>query len=79
MSVVEAAPLAPAGSRASTATWASHAALQTRKLRMAFGGLTIFHGLDFELRKGERHAVVVRARATDRYAGSYGRPDFRIA
>ncbi|MBI5276147.1 MAG: ABC transporter ATP-binding protein [Burkholderiales bacterium] len=32
--------------------------LQTRKLRMAFGGLTIFKGLDFDLRKGERHAVI---------------------
>jgi branched-chain amino acid transport system ATP-binding protein len=32
--------------------------LQTRKLRMAFGGLTIFKGLDFTLQRGERHAVI---------------------
>jgi branched-chain amino acid transport system ATP-binding protein len=32
--------------------------LQTRQLRMAFGGLTIFKGLDFALRRGERHAVI---------------------
>jgi hypothetical protein len=28
---------------------------------------------------GERQAVAGTARATDRHAGSYGRPDFRIA
>ncbi len=32
--------------------------LETVKLRMAFGGLKIFEGLDFSLRKGERHAVI---------------------
>ena len=32
--------------------------LQARSLKMAFGGLTIFNGLDFSLRRGERHAVI---------------------
>jgi branched-chain amino acid transport system ATP-binding protein len=32
--------------------------LQTRNLRMAFGGLTIFKGLNFALQRGERHAVI---------------------
>jgi branched-chain amino acid transport system ATP-binding protein len=32
--------------------------LETRAMRMAYGGLTIFNGLDFVLRVGERHAVI---------------------
>jgi branched-chain amino acid transport system ATP-binding protein len=32
--------------------------LETRGLRMAYGGLTIFRALDFALHKGERHAVI---------------------
>lgn len=34
------------------------AILETRGLRKAYGGLTIFEGLDFTLRRGERHAVI---------------------
>ncbi len=38
---------------------ASHqAALETRGLRMAFGGLVVFERLDFTLRAGERHAII---------------------
>lgn len=32
--------------------------LQTRGLAMAFGGLKVFTGLDFSMRRGERHAVI---------------------
>jgi branched-chain amino acid transport system ATP-binding protein len=32
--------------------------LQTVGLRMAFGGLRIFDGIDFSLRRGERHAII---------------------
>jgi branched-chain amino acid transport system ATP-binding protein len=32
--------------------------LETRGLRMAYGGLTIFRGLDLALHRGERHAVI---------------------
>ena len=32
--------------------------LQTRGLRMAFGGLEVFTGLDFSMKRGERHAVI---------------------
>jgi branched-chain amino acid transport system ATP-binding protein len=32
--------------------------LQTRGLRMAFGGLNVFTNLDFALTRGERHAVI---------------------
>lgn len=32
--------------------------LQTVGLRMAFGGLRIFDGIDFTLRRGERHAII---------------------
>jgi branched-chain amino acid transport system ATP-binding protein len=32
--------------------------LETRGLRMAFGGLSVFTGLDFALTRGERHAVI---------------------
>lgn len=34
------------------------AVLETRDLRMAFGGLKIFDKLNFSLRRGERHAVI---------------------
>jgi branched-chain amino acid transport system ATP-binding protein len=32
--------------------------LQTTGLRMAFGGLRILDGIDFSLRRGERHAII---------------------
>jgi branched-chain amino acid transport system ATP-binding protein len=32
--------------------------LETRGLRMAFGGLVVFENLDFTLRRGERHAII---------------------
>ena len=32
--------------------------LQTRNLSMAFGGLKVFNGLEFGLKRGERHAVI---------------------
>jgi len=32
--------------------------LQVRGLKMAFGGLAIFGGLDFSLLRGERHAII---------------------
>src|SRR5215510_7106630 len=32
--------------------------LQTRDLRMAFGGLVVFHNLNFTLQRGERHAII---------------------
>ena len=32
--------------------------LQTRGLSMAFGGLQVFAGLDFSMKRGERHAVI---------------------
>jgi branched-chain amino acid transport system ATP-binding protein len=32
--------------------------LATRGLAKAFGGLQVFHGIDFELRRGECHAVI---------------------
>jgi branched-chain amino acid transport system ATP-binding protein len=32
--------------------------LETRGLRMAFGGLVVFENLDFMLRRGERHAII---------------------
>ncbi len=32
--------------------------LETRHMRMAFGGLVIFEGIDFALRRGERHAII---------------------
>ena len=32
--------------------------LQTRGLSMAFGGLAVFHGVDFDLQAGEHHAVI---------------------
>jgi branched-chain amino acid transport system ATP-binding protein len=32
--------------------------LETRQMRMAFGGLVIFEGIDFALRKGNRHAII---------------------
>ena len=32
--------------------------LQTSGLKMAFGGLKIFDGLNFSMRRGERHAVI---------------------
>lgn len=32
--------------------------LETRQMHMAFGGLVIFEGIDFSLRKGERHAII---------------------
>ena len=32
--------------------------LQTRGLSMAFGGLKVFAGLDFSMKRGERHAVI---------------------
>lgn len=32
--------------------------LETRQMRMAFGGLVIFEGIDFALRKGDRHAII---------------------
>jgi branched-chain amino acid transport system ATP-binding protein len=32
--------------------------LATRDLRMAFGGLVVFEGLSFAMRRGERHAVI---------------------
>jgi branched-chain amino acid transport system ATP-binding protein len=34
------------------------AILEARGLRKAYGGLTIFEGLDFTLRRGERHAII---------------------
>jgi branched-chain amino acid transport system ATP-binding protein len=36
----------------------SHPVLQTRNLRMAFGGLVVFENLDFTLQRGERHAII---------------------
>ena len=36
----------------------SDTVLQTVGLRMAFGGLRIFDGIDFALRRGERHAII---------------------
>lgn len=36
----------------------SDVALQTRGLSMAFGGLKVFNGLEFALKRGERHAVI---------------------
>jgi branched-chain amino acid transport system ATP-binding protein len=50
---VAAQPL-DAQSGATTAGWV----LRIRGLKMAFGGLTIFQGLDFALRRGERHAII---------------------
>lgn len=32
--------------------------LETRQMHMAFGGLVIFEGIDFSLRRGERHAII---------------------
>ena len=32
--------------------------LETRDLRMAFGGLVVFENLNFSLRRGERHAII---------------------
>ena len=32
--------------------------LETRDLRMAFGGLVVFEKLNFSLRRGERHAII---------------------
>ena len=36
----------------------SEPVLQTRDLRMAFGGLVVFDCLNFELARGERHAII---------------------
>jgi branched-chain amino acid transport system ATP-binding protein len=32
--------------------------LETRDLRMAFGGLVVFENLNFSLKRGERHAII---------------------
>jgi len=32
--------------------------LQTRDLRKSFGGLSVLEGIDFELARGERHAII---------------------
>ena len=58
MSAVLMSPMSDAYAPAQVGSAASTAVLQTRGLRMAFGGLTIFKGLNFELSKGERHAVI---------------------
>lgn len=57
MSIAESVPLVMAAPMQAHKVGGA-TALQTRGLRMAFGGLTIFRSLDFELRKGERHAVI---------------------
>jgi branched-chain amino acid transport system ATP-binding protein len=36
----------------------SQPVLQTRDLRMAFGGLVVFDNLNFTLQRGERHAII---------------------
>jgi branched-chain amino acid transport system ATP-binding protein len=37
---------------------ANQPVLETRDLRMAFGGLIVFENLNFSLRRGERHAII---------------------
>ena len=37
---------------------ANQPVLETRDLRMAFGGLVVFENLNFALRRGERHAII---------------------
>jgi branched-chain amino acid transport system ATP-binding protein len=37
---------------------ANQPVLETRNLRMAFGGLVVFENLNFALRRGERHAII---------------------
>ncbi len=37
---------------------AADTVLATRDLHMSFGGLVVFEHLDFELRRGERHAII---------------------
>jgi branched-chain amino acid transport system ATP-binding protein len=39
-------------------TQVSDIVLATRDLHMSFGGLTVFDKLNFELRRGERHAII---------------------
>lgn len=58
MSIVETAPFVVAGASPVVRSHTAGAVLQTRRLRMAFGGLTIFKGLDFELKAGGCHAVI---------------------
>jgi branched-chain amino acid transport system ATP-binding protein len=36
----------------------SDVVLATRDLHMSFGGLTVFENLNFELKRGERHAII---------------------